>query len=367
MGVAAALALGCEAQVIPSYQGEPLASLQGRVEAVADVQGAEVGVLWLTSGPGDECSGPTTTDCMATGSMSADNTDWDCVAACGDMPDCTDLEAMQTWAACQESCGSESQVEFDLNLGMCYSGAVTQSVSVQGDFPARFKLDLLVPPPDEALLTADTGERAAIGFILALEPGTGAVSLSMDTEPPDWLIGASEMNLLAYAADPISADSAWGRYLGGSYEVGYHVLSVVPMVRCGFPEAIETGGPGPDSEGGEDSAPVPVATDAGVASDAASATPTDAGEVTIWPPEDLTGVPWMCGNGVCEEGETCDRCSDCGCDNGEEDPVSTGITNLDPGYSCLAKPNAFRPADDGLDTEIQLKIAPLESLMMPEI
>ncbi|MEO8179683.1 MAG: hypothetical protein ABI895_12690 [Deltaproteobacteria bacterium] len=49
---------GCDAQVDPGYQGEPLVTLKGRVEALqVGAPEADVGVLWLTSDPLAELTG----------------------------------------------------------------------------------------------------------------------------------------------------------------------------------------------------------------------------------------------------------------------------------------------------------------------
>jgi hypothetical protein len=74
----------------------------------------------------------------------------------------------------------------------------------------------------------------------------------------------------------------------------------------------------------------------------------------------------VCGNGMCEAGESCATCSDCGCD-GAEEPVSTEILAGDPGYVCFAVPQGFRPAYEGFDTEVVMKLGPAEQLALPRL
>lgn len=331
--VAAALLPGCEAQTAPSYQGEPLASIEGRVEAETDVEAAEVGILWLTGSAEQECAGPTLT-CAGQGFVSADPARQVCIDACGEMPDCRDATLLEQWEACLRACGLDLAIEPELYLGMCATAAVTQTVSVEGDFPARFRLELVTPPPGAALLRSETGERAALGFIVALEPGTSAASVTFGaTEAPDWLIGASQTHLLMYAADPILAESLWGQYLGGAYARGYHIVEPVPVVDCTAPTSAPPG-----------------------------AFPGVAGASSVEAAIESTLEAEACGNGICEEPETCEYCSDCTC-TGE----STGITTLDPDYQCVDGRRGQQPTEADLGTEIQLSIVPIEELTVPDV
>jgi hypothetical protein len=60
-----------------------------------------------------------------------------------------------------------------------FNGAVGQTTSVEGAFPAQFQLDLLEPPPDDVLGQSSTGERVAIGSFVALDPAGAPFELDL--------------------------------------------------------------------------------------------------------------------------------------------------------------------------------------------
>jgi len=224
----------CDAQVDPAYQGEPLVTLKGQVQSVVvRAPEADVGVLWLTSDAANGCSGPQKSGIgFASGSYNPD-VDVACTDACGRQPE--GAEGLDAWEDCQHACGSDIEVGFILEYHACVDGAIGQTAPVVGDFPAQFSLDMLLPPPHRAFMRSDTGERVALGYFVALAPNAPSLSLSMQSEPPAWLLGASETHVLVYAADPVKADSSWGAYLGGfALPIGYHLLRVEDGNRCGL-------------------------------------------------------------------------------------------------------------------------------------
>ena len=82
-GAALALALGCDSQADTRYQGEPLATVDGRVESALSVAGdVEVGVLWLTAESSEQCSD--TLELICTGEVTVSAEPSACADACGE-------------------------------------------------------------------------------------------------------------------------------------------------------------------------------------------------------------------------------------------------------------------------------------------
>jgi hypothetical protein len=224
---------GCDSQADPSYRGEPLVSVGGQVEAPLSTGPIEVGVLWLIAA-GDldlVCTGEATT---ASGEASA------CVEACGDVT-CAELE---TWGDCAEACADVTSVivEAQTSVSPFIRGGVAQTAPAIGEFPARFSLDILEPPPEDVLIGSTTGERLAIGEFVALDPNGEPWSIDF-TQPgyPSWLLGGSETHVLVYAPQPIPDTSLWAGLVGAPLSEGYHLLEVGPVEEEGG-VALELGG-----------------------------------------------------------------------------------------------------------------------------
>jgi hypothetical protein len=216
-------ALGCDAQVDTAYQGEPLLTIQGQVEAPLSVGPVEVGVLWLrpVQQPLDvavECS-----------IVFSGETPSACVAACG-TPSCDDLARLEAWEACAGECeGPDGLSEIIVNVvgDRLFNGAVGQTTPVEGAFPAQFRLDLLTPPPDDVLSRGGTGEHLAIGLFVALDPAGAPFELDLDATPfPSWLMGGSGSHVLMYSPNGVPSDSDWGSLLGYGVESGFHLVSI---------------------------------------------------------------------------------------------------------------------------------------------
>ena len=229
------LVAACDAQADPAYQGEPLGTLRGAVVGTP-TEGAgspQVAVLWFGSTDQAECAGPEIS-CEA-GAAFGPDTDAACVSACGPSPaegPACDVDALEAYQACVEPCGA--QFDYTNGWDLCANAGIGDEVPVTGEFPSMFKLDLFAPPPDAALLTSSTGgPTAALGWILVVDDDAPD-TIDFDNPNPAWdetgipgILGASEVYMLLYAADPIPADSGWGVLLGGAYEPGYHLASVV--------------------------------------------------------------------------------------------------------------------------------------------
>ena len=103
------------------------------------------------------------------------------------------------------------------------------AVTVDGDFPATFDLDVYVPPADAALNHFDAKDGGvALGVILAVPVGTDLDTLDAETLDGGTLIGVVERHVLAYAPADISADSALGVFLGGAMTTGFHLMERTP-------------------------------------------------------------------------------------------------------------------------------------------
>ncbi len=338
LGLGLCATCGCDAQADPDYRGEALATLRGAVEATVVIQAAEVGVLWFTSSPGDECSGPTLVCSQGTGYASLDATTSQCIEGCGDAPDCMDTAAIGGWEGCMAACGVDAEVPMETEFQLCASSAVGQSVPVTGEFPAQYTLDLMVEPPPEALLPDDQGSRVALAYIVVLASGTTDMTISSGAEQsPDWLLGGSETHVLVYAEDAVVEGSGWASLLGGPLEPGYHLIewtrsnacvSPTTCLGCTEPQIVDQ----------------------------------DDNSVT-----DFADTQDFCGNGVCERGETCANCSDCSCAEPGASATSTGILFGADGYSCVDTDAAAREAPEGFDAEVALIVGPLDEMSWPTL
>jgi hypothetical protein len=217
--VCSAVGLGCESQAAPSYRGEPLLSVTGQVEAALSVGQAEVGILWLTTS-GDlalVCTGEVET---ASGGPS------ECVDACG-TPTCINLEA---WDACIESCSDVQSVFVQSRLadGVFINGGIGQTTPVVGEFPAQFSLDILEPPPAEALIGSATGERVAVGLFVAVDPAGAPWHLDDLSHLPAWLLGGSESHILLFSPDGFSESSVWATAFSFTMAPGYQLVAQLP-------------------------------------------------------------------------------------------------------------------------------------------
>ncbi len=226
---ALAPALACDAQVDNNYSGEPLALIRGSVSSANQASSADVAVLWFSTSS-DTCSGPNV-GCSGGGGGPADPMSLACVEACGPEPDICNAQMQAPYQACLEQCGWWAG--FSIDWSLCVDGASGERVSVTGEFPAAFTLTLYQPPPADALITDDDGLRVAYGWFIVADPNVETVTFAVNEPPPSGIIGGTGTHVLVYAADPIPADSNWGQFLGGAYEVGYHIVEVVPGLDCG--------------------------------------------------------------------------------------------------------------------------------------
>jgi hypothetical protein len=241
LGWVLGLGLGCEGQADPSYAGEPLVSLGGQVESALSVGDVEVGILWLTA--------ESDFDLVCTGESTPSRELSACVAACGEVT----CETLESWGDCALACPDVTEVLVDARTTSMpfVTGGVGVTTPVVGEFPAQFSLDILEPPPAEALIGSATGERLAIGIFVALDPAGAPwrIDLSQGVNYPDWLLGGSESHLLLYTPDVITESSIWSQALAPTLPTGYTLLESLPLE---------------EEEEGEDARPVPDADAASV-------------------------------------------------------------------------------------------------------
>jgi hypothetical protein len=200
----AALAIdtGCDSQVPPTYEGQPIAVLHGTVATTpesAPQPGAKAAILWLTP----------------TG------------------------EAAQADPLFPEV----KQYKYRL---------VAFGAPVSGGFPATFELRILTPPPAEALLgfgppvtsrcqespaktcvsyaftpVDNTQPReVAIGYIVALAPDA-----NLDSIAPGDIVGAALDAFLTYNAHDLAAGGNAASYVAdfhGETTAGYHLVTAKP-------------------------------------------------------------------------------------------------------------------------------------------
>jgi hypothetical protein len=219
-----AFGAGCDPQADPGYGGERLARLQGTVSSeAAPTTEADVGLLWMRPTADPACEGPVL-GCAAGGGGSDDV----CIQACAfDYASC-DVEAGEAYVACVEACGGTAS--FEVLWGLCEGAGVGERVAVDGVFPARFTLDLLGPPPDEAVRADADGLRAAVAYIVAVDRSVRDIEVDLGTQAGvSAIVGGAPGHLLVYAAQELPATSEWGRYLGGeTFAPGYHLVTSTP-------------------------------------------------------------------------------------------------------------------------------------------
>jgi hypothetical protein len=225
LGLSLGFSLGCDGQADPSYEGEPLVSVSGQVEAPLSVGDVEVGVLWLTSS--------TDLDIVCTGESTPSREQSACIAACGEVT----CETLESWADCAANCPDSTEVIVNARPTSIpfLTGAVGVTTPAVGEFPAQFSLDILEPPPAEALIRSVTGEQLALGLLIALDPAGAPfrVDLSRGPNYPDWVLGGSETHLLGYAPNGVSEGSLWSQLVGLTLAPGYHLMEVLPAQEVG--------------------------------------------------------------------------------------------------------------------------------------
>lgn len=220
LGLALGVGFGCDGQADPGYEGEALVSVSGKVEAALSVGDAEVGVLWLTAA--------SDFDIVCTAETIPSREESACVAACGEVT----CENLDSWGDCAESCPEVTSVSLVARTPSdpFVTGAVAQTTPVIGEFPAQFSLDILEPPPAEALIDSVTGEQLALGMFVGLDPAGAPfrIDLSQGISYPDWLLGGSESHLLVYTPGGVPEGSAWSRAAYLTLGPGYHLMEMPP-------------------------------------------------------------------------------------------------------------------------------------------
>ncbi|MEY2931037.1 MAG: hypothetical protein RL033_1786 [Pseudomonadota bacterium] len=213
------LGAGCDSQADPSYRGEALMSITGNVEAALSVGEVEVGILWLTTSEDF--------DLICTGEFETPSGEpTECTNACG-TPTCANLES---WDDCIESCPDTLVYVYEqIPNAKFITGGIGQTTAAQGQFPAQFSLDVLEPPPPEALIRDKTGQKLAIGVFVALDPSGAPWRFDL-SQPgfPDWLLGGSDSHMLLFAPEALTPDAVWTTALGFPMGAGYQLMKLEP-------------------------------------------------------------------------------------------------------------------------------------------
>lgn len=217
--------VGCDAQVDTGYEGEPLITIEGTVEAPLSVGDVEVGILWFRPANDPFEDGVECTLELSGEEPSA------CVAACG-TPSCDDVPKLEAWSDCASQCEGPdgiANIIIETRFDDIYSGAVGQTTPVEGTFPAQFQLSLLEPPPDDVLGRSRTGERVAMGLFVALDPTGAPFELALEDLPsfPPWFLGGSQSHVLLYTPDGVSESSGWYELLGFELDAGFQLFEIM--------------------------------------------------------------------------------------------------------------------------------------------
>lgn len=111
------------------------------------------------------------------------------------------------------------------------ASVITRDVTYTGQFPQSFALDLFQPPPDAALLTGDTGSHAAFGVVLAFIDGNGNGTLDSTDNGPlvDKVVGTSLGPQAPF--DPLPAHAyelVWLDKATGELPAGYSLVDFTP-------------------------------------------------------------------------------------------------------------------------------------------
>jgi hypothetical protein len=239
LGLILGSGLGCEGQADPSYAGEPLVSVSGQVEAALSVGDVEVGILWLTA--------ESDFDLVCTGESLPSREESACVAACGEIS----CETLESWGDCAEACPEVTEVFLNARTPSVQfvTGGVGVTTPVVGQFPAQFSLDVLEPPPAEALIGSVTGERLAIGMFVALDPAGAPwrIDSSQGTHYPEWLLGGAESHFLLYTPDAVGESSIWFDALAATLPPGYTLMEALTPEEDEEEEGL-AGRPVPDTD-----------------------------------------------------------------------------------------------------------------------
>lgn len=97
---------------------------------------------------------------------------------------------------------------------------------VRSEFPQRFTLDVLEPPPSEVQFET-VGEESRLSFAYIVAVPTG-VEPRTPEEAADILLGAVDSYVVVYNDRPIREGSPLSHAFGATLDVGYHLLMVRP-------------------------------------------------------------------------------------------------------------------------------------------
>ena len=96
----------------------------------------------------------------------------------------------------------------------------TDSVEVEGSFPAQFRLSIYQPPEVE-LLNDWNGVKFGVAYIIAATPGT-----DVSDDDAAGLLGIDANHLLVYLPEDVPAGSEVATFLRGTPRAGFHIYGV---------------------------------------------------------------------------------------------------------------------------------------------
>ena len=103
-------------------------------------------------------------------------------------------------------------------------GVASTTVPVAIQFPASFRVDIPVPPPDAARFTFDDGDVAiAEAYVFVVESTTDHVVPR----------GGERVHVVAWASADVPGGSLAADYLGGPIAAGYHLRTFTPVTTAG--------------------------------------------------------------------------------------------------------------------------------------
>lgn len=107
--------------------------------------------------------------------------------------------------------------------------AIVERVSVTGDYPANFTLELLEPPPVEALTDFTTrGEPDETRLGLAIIASSFDCDENFPVDGGRCIFGGASRMALVFAEDDVIPGTLTANFLGTTLEPGYHLLQYEP-------------------------------------------------------------------------------------------------------------------------------------------
>lgn len=103
-------------------------------------------------------------------------------------------------------------------------GVATTVVPVAIQFPASFRVDIPVPPPDAAKFTfPDTAVQIAEAYVFVVETSGAKITPR----------GGERVHAVVWASADVAEGTQAADYLGGAIAAGYHLRTFTPVTTAG--------------------------------------------------------------------------------------------------------------------------------------